>query len=701
MLCALSTVPPAAFAQSDETGPLAGTGAFEDTGTLLETIVLRGEKIGRADADASAGITVIDGDTASSAQNSDIDDIIQGQANVLANEGFRLPAIRGVDSNGGSRPSISAGAQPRIPVLVDDVPLPSNEASNITQTSTFDLDTVEIARGPQATSTGRNAIGGAIRVYTNDPVFEAEGALRVFVNDQTKAGAAFMLNQPVGDEVALRFVGEFSKGESYIDNNPAPLPSGIDPNDEELKRLRAKVLYEPEAIPGLSLLFSAERSEIEGPTEGFFDGDPDDLSVTGGAFAAVSAYEIVDQTSYSGRLTYEISDNATLVARVSQLQNDLLFADTEELLFGFLQLGATGFDKELREAEIYVQLDEIGILKQGVIGFIHAEENEDGFNDGVIAFTVDGEIENSALYGEFELSGDRLAEGLTFILGGRYEKDDRERTLVDALGVSSRGAFDESVFLPKIGLRYDLDAWTSFGYIYSEGFRGGGLDVDIGAGVFGGTVSSVVFQPEYLKQHEVYAKTTTLGGALDLSATAFYYQWEDAQIDGAASYPGSGDPALGNVPEATGKGLELAFEYRATEAWTFDGAIGFLDTEITEVAAGQADFLGLELPRAPETTASLGVRYVADNGFFASAAARYVSSHTSSINQPVIDASTLVDIGAGYDLILPNGRDLRIEAFVENLFDARDITFAETSGIGVLQKVGRPRTVTLAATMRF
>lgn len=689
MLCALCTLPPAAFAQSNQQ-------PFD-----LGTLVLRGEKIGRVAADTSTGTTVIDGEEASSVQHQDIDDIIQGQSNVLANEGFRLPSIRGIDSNGGSRPSISAGTQPRIPVLVDDVPLPSNEASNITQTSTFDLDTVEVARGPQATSTGRNTVGGAIRVYTNDPVFEHEGAVRVFVNDQTNAGLAFMLNRPLGDQVALRFVGEYANGDSYINNNPNPLPSGINPNDEELTRLRAKLLIEPADIPGLSLLFSVEDSRIKGPTEGFFDGDFADLSVTGGAFGAVSAYEIVDQTTYSARLSYTISASTTLIARYSRLDNELVFADTGEVLFGFFNLGATGFDKELEEGEVYLRFENIGILERGVLGVIHTKEDEVGFNNGTIAFDVTGEIENTGLYGEFELSADRIAEGLTFIVGGRYEEDKRFRQLIDTTGTVSRGDFDESVFLPKVGLRYELNENTSFGYTYSEGFRGGGLDVDAGAGVFGGAVSAIAFGPETLDQHEIYARTTMLNGALDLSATAFYYQFNDAQVDGAAFYPASGDPALGNVPEATGRGLELGFEYRAANGLTFNGALGLLDTEITEAGTGQAAFLGLDLPRAPSTTASIGVRYAAQNGFFASAEARYVSSHTSAINQPEIESSTIVDVGVGYDFALPSGQDMRIEAFVENLFDERHITFSELSGIGTLQKVGRPRTITIAATMRF
>jgi len=682
---------------------VAGSALAQDDRVIdLGTVLLRGDKVGRVSDDASTGISVLSGAEVNLPANSDIDDVINTQANVLANEGFKPPAIRGVDGMGGDRPAITAGAQPRIPILIDDVPIPSGEASNITQTSVWDVDTVEVARGPQATSNGRNTLGGAIRVYTNDPTFFYEGAARLSYTDQSETGLAFMANTPIiEDQLALRFTGEFTDGESYI-TNPDPLPGSFDANEETSQRLRAKLLWEPVSVPGLSMVLSAEKSDIVGPTEGFFNGDIDDLALDG-IFTFSSAYEDVEQTTYSARLTYDIGDSATVVARVSRLDSDLRFLDSGEEIFPGATLGETGFQKEMTEAEIYVQFADVGMVNRGVFGVIRSVEDEEGYNNGAaLAFDLEGKIENTGIYAELEFDGAALAPGLAFIAGGRYEIDDRARTSRDGTGtLVGTGDFEEEVFLPKLGLRYDMSDLTSVGYTYSEGFRGGGLDVDLAAPFGGAAYSAAVFSPERLKQHEIYGRADDVAGILDLKASAFYYTWEDAHVSGSATYPDSGDSALGNIPEAIGKGLELSAVYRATDSLTFNGALGLLDTEITKVGAAQAAFLGQTLPRAPETTASFGAAYQGPDGFDASLDARYVSDHVSALEQTTLDSYVVVDIATGYEVELGSGTNLRVDAFISNLFDERYQTFSEATSFGGLNKVGAPRTIGVSATVSF
>jgi len=196
---------------------------------VLNPLVVKGDKIDRSLNQTSAGTTIIDGEEANASKNQDIDDVVDAEANILANEGFSLPSIRGVDSTSGGRPSITAGSQPRTPIVVDNVALPSNESSIISELSLWDTSTVEVARGPQPTSTGtgtgtgRNAIGGAIRVFTNDPAFEQEAAARLgYFNQDGTASAAFMFNTPFADDqLALRITGELSRGESYVEYCPS------------------------------------------------------------------------------------------------------------------------------------------------------------------------------------------------------------------------------------------------------------------------------------------------------------------------------------------------------------------------------------------------------------------------------------------------------------------------------------------------
>jgi outer membrane receptor protein involved in Fe transport len=662
----------------------------------LGTLVLRGEKINRVSEDAPTSITVVDGEEAVTGSTDDIDDVLNTEPNVLADEGFQPPAIRGVDGMGGPGTALSAGSQPRIPILVDGVPLPSGDSSNSANTTVWDLDTIEIARGPQATSTGRNALGGAIRVFTNDPVFFREGALRFRFNSQQDAGIDFMINTPlIEDQLAFRLTGELTNGQSYIDNNPNPLPSGINPNDEEIARLRAKLLYEPIEVPGLSMLFLAERNRSEGPTEGLYFGNIDDLRLDNPlGFAASSNYEDVEHDVLSFQTTYDFNDNFTGVFRLSRTDNLLTFRDSEEA-FSF---GENRFDKELTEAEAYVQFQNVGIITTGVFGIIHSRETEIGSNDNaVLAFNVDGEIENTAIYGEVELDAGGMLPGLSVILGGRYEESRVERDAVSASGVPIGSAsIDDSAFLPKFGLRYDVNEDTAIGYVYSEGFRSGGLDLDILAPFFASGYSARAFGSERIRNHELYGKTTVANGALDLRASAFFYVWEDAQVPGAATYPTSGSPAIGNVPEAQGYGTELSATYRASERLTFNASLGLTQTEITEVGAGQAALQGLSLPRAPETTASLGVAYDNGKGFTAGAQARFVSERQTALLEPVMGSYTVVDVAMAYETEW-NGNPVQLNAYVNNLFDER----YETYNSGPILGAGAPQTIGASITFRF
>lgn len=681
---------------------------------MAETIIVRGDKIERGLGQSTAGTTVIGGEEASAPQNRDIDDLVDGQANVLANEGFSLPSIRGVDSTSGARPGITVGSQPRTPILVDDVATPSGDSSTISQVSLWDVSSVEVARGPQPTSTGRNAFGGAIRIYTNDPIFDLEGAARIgFFSAEGTATGAFMVNAPlVEDELALRLTGEGSLGRSYVD--VLPDPGFGDPEEERFGRLRGKLLYEPQAVDGLSILLSADYLDNERPLEGFVT-DVDALEIDDVfPFFLRSSYEEVEQLTLQIRAEHELTDNVTLVARAAYQDNELRFVDTLESFvlqspFGPIPFvsGETGFDKSQIEVEGFVQLRDIGILRRGLFGVIYNREEEDGFGENAFDFLVEGEIKNTGIYGEAEISADYLLPGLSIIAGGRVEIDDRFRDAEAPTGnPASSASFDETVFLPKVGLRYDFNETSAIGYTYAEGFRNGGVDVDLGAALQGVPgVATAAFEPEFIEQHEIYARTSLFSGRLDLSVAGFYYQWEDAQVPGASDVIDStGERLFGNVPEAIGFGGEIAASFEPTPEWRISAAVGLVETEIKDAGPNLLELEGGELPRAPNITAAGAITWMPIDGLDAIVSVSHVGSTASGLGQDELDSYTVVDLSAGYAFEV-DGTELRVDAFVTNLFDERYETFREEVspflGGGFLSAAGRPRTFGAALTARF
>ncbi|MEM8699251.1 MAG: TonB-dependent receptor, partial [Pseudomonadota bacterium] len=390
----------------------------------------------------------------------------------------------------------------------------------------------------------------------------------------------------------------------------------------------------------------------------------------------------------------------SMVGRFAFQENELLFVDTGEGFFG-IAIGATGFDKRQFEGEAYLQVQDLGILERGVFGLIHNTEIEEGFSNGTFAFALDGKIRNTGIYGEVELSGDALLPGLTVIAGGRLEIDDRTRS-TNSLGFpASDASFKETVFLPKAGLRYDVTEDVTVGYTYARGFRNGGLDVDF----FSFPVLTSVIQPEFIDQHEVFVRSSFLGDRLDVSATAFYYDWKDAQVPGSSPViDANGGRLFGNVPEAIGFGGELIAAFRPIPEVRIDGSIGLLRTEITDAGPVVPEFKGAELPRAPNVTASAGITVTPITGFEANASVSYVASTKSALGEATNDAYAVVDLSAGYEFDA-GPTSIQVEGFISNLFDERYVTFDEGLpagfGGGSLRAVGRPRTFGAAATVRF
>ena len=693
---------------------LAGTGlnfAFSDADTVLlsapsrplplQPIRVAGEKIGRTIAETASSVAVIDGEGAGRPRHRNVKSAIRPVPNVLAEAGINSPAIRGIDGGAGYGQAYTIGGQPRIPILIDGVARPFSYSYNITGGSNWDLASVEVARGPQSASTGRNAMGGAIRVYTQAPDlagFAAAARLKGATQNGTLAGAG-MVNLPfAAGQAAFRGAFELSEGKSYVRiTDLRTYPADLE--EESLRAYRGRLRLMPAAIPGLELNFGVNHSRTAGHPPGAVDGDLKQLTLAN--FALNNSYEIRQQTTYQTNTRYALNAHAELELRASRVNSEQRYVDT-------VGLGSFMLAQSELEGEALLRLEALGMLQRGVLGVIHNRAREDGVSNperrlvaffgrsfGRVGYKTDGEIDNTGLYAEAELALDRLGlpDHLTFIFGGRYEIDERKRRVKGMLRpVPVSINFSAKRFLPKLGLRYSPSHQLTLGYAYSEGFRPGGADVDL---IGGGAVS--VLRPENLRQHELYAKTSFWDDRVYLGLSAFHYEHEDAQVAGAGAVRSAlGFPMFGNVPGARGMGLELDTQIRLGRRFELSGGLGLLHTEITDAGAVLARFQGQELPRAPGVTGSLGLTYRAGNGFEAGLNTRLVGSTVSGLGQQKIDAYALLDLTAAWRMLVGLG-ELRLDAFIENVTDQHYFIYRAAT----LNSVGRPLTFGLAATFEY
>jgi outer membrane receptor protein involved in Fe transport len=224
--------------------------ALAEDATQLNEIVVRSEKFTRDLQATQSSVNVVDAAQVEALAVRDWRDASRLVGN-FAPTAFGGFVIRGVNSTGVGSGGTGTTAQ----LYVDGV------AQNATTVRTgmrglWDVEAVEVFRGPQSTVAGRNALAGAVAIRTKDPVFTWDAAARVRGGNQSTREAALMLNAPlVDDQLALRVSGEYQFLDPGFDY--ARLDTlGFDDFDQSVNNaygdVRARLLVTPTALPGFS-----------------------------------------------------------------------------------------------------------------------------------------------------------------------------------------------------------------------------------------------------------------------------------------------------------------------------------------------------------------------------------------------------------------------------------------------------------------
>lgn len=310
------------------------------------------------------------------------------------------------------------------------------------------------------------------------------------------------------------------------------------------------------------------------------------------------------------------------------------------------------------------------------------------------------DVTNYAVYGEVDFE---LTDRLTLNAGLRYDNEENTSGVVNSgevqglanpatlpiaalrpLAVAVNAAIDPFVersstadlsfdaWLPKVGVRYDLDDSLTVGAVYQRAYRAGGVSVNV--------VRQIVTElaPEYTTNYEVYARKT-LGDFGRISANAFYVDWKDQQVTVDLSTQ-QNDQVGANAGQSELYGFELEFEANVTPEFKLNGGLGYSHTEFVSfdirlpsstaglgiaVDPGALDGLeGNSFAHAPEWSAVLAGSWTRGPVFATGSINFQDESFSDTGNTRVNDARTLVNLRAGYDF----GR-VRASVFARNVFD--------------------------------
>ncbi|MEL7312009.1 MAG: TonB-dependent receptor [Pseudomonadota bacterium] len=703
LCCVLAT--PIAFAQSD---------------SELDEIVVKGTKTEQSLFEVTDSVSVVTAEEIEREPVADLYDIVERIPNVTSAFGEQGFAIRGVDQRGIG----GGGSGLTITTYVDDAPL-GNQTTFFGPTGSWDVEQIEVFRGPQSTNFGRNALAGAIYIRTRDPSFESDFRVRAEIADAdtyqlSVAGGGAL----VEDTIAVRLSADYRESEGFIDNTFLGQPA----DESELTNFRLKFLFTPsEDIRIVTTTTYAENFAGEDivpilATDNFIDEVQYDTPGREGTETYLHAINF----------NWALSD-AWAIQSITTLQNTnyLRIEDFDVSPAPIAALDRTGSDDAISQ-EFRVKYS--GERLSGALGFYYVDV-EDSFDDEFIVpasllnpaipptlliqrqSVFAQEAENFAIFGDFRYE---LTDRLSVLFGARFDEESSAETAVSTTTFvtpippgfeflrafegsdASQTAADFDAFLPKIGLQWGATESSNIALVVQRGYRAGGSELSILDG------TAVDFDPEFITNYELSTRSLLLDGRLSINANIFYADWEDQQVP---------VPIDANIPELTQtvnagqssvSGLELEFDFRVDNSLDIYGSLGhviseFEDFPLTNPVTGITSNLGgNRFPFAAEWSANVGFAKFHEWGLFYGMDVNYRDEvFTTNENEGfnVVPERTLVNARLGYDM----NDTYRVTLYARNLLDDDNIQFLNRPAVDQIgtARFGNPRQLGLRVDATF
>ena len=704
-----------ATAQTSEDNEPVAEESVRTLGAVTVTARRREENL----TDVPGSVTAIGEDVLSSLGATEIGDIQSNVPNVVLHEGDAqntVAYIRGV----GQLDSL-AFADPGVGIYLDDVYLGRAQGSFL---DVFDVERIEVLRGPQGTLYGRNTIGGAIKFVSKAPSEDPEFYAKATVGSYNQTDFAAGVSGPVaGDKLLGKAAIAYLKRDGYADNSV----DGEDDGDRDTFAWRTSLLAKPS--DKFEILFSADGSMDSPDTSrtparetsvfGLFDPNADPFKVD----ADFNGLNDLDVWGVSGRATWEISDQLSLISttayREMAYDTHLDLDATSAPLFGvFVFEDQNQFSQELQltyEADTWT-------LVSGVYYFDEEDVTESGIFGPGIAFVSnsinDQETTAYAVYGD--LSYD-VTDRLSISAGLRLTEEekafqrvqeffDAATPLVPMIGtgfrltdVDTSETFSNTS--PKFSVSYDLDEELT-GYVsVSRGFKSGGFDGRSNSGF-----EAQPFDAETLTAYEAGMKGRLAGGSVYFSAAAFLNAYEDLQVSSFTQQDGVFAALFTNAAEAQIAGFEIEGSWQASDALRVDYALGYLDAQYDEFLGENGEDVSDELTpaNAPDWTGRIGAEYRTSispsTEMVLTGAAAYRGEVYPTVSSSEVlrqEGYTLFDASIGFEFVDGRytlalvGRNLSDERYRTHGFDLSDSLGYQ------LGYYGAPRTVSLTASVRY
>ena len=614
------------------------------------------------------------------------------------------------------------GVDPGVGIYLDDVYVARPQGALL---DVFDVERIEVLRGPQGTLYGKNTIGGAIKYVSRalDPDFGGKASVTLGTYNQQDVKAS--VNVPISES---GWVARFAAANLTRDGYGENIRTGQDVSDKEIvagrftlgyigsdswsMRFTADRIDDASAVRGARMLAVNRFAPTVPPLDDRYDvrnGMPNVNDTTMNGYGLTFDFKLSEDWSLKSVSAYRESDTETNID-FDTLPN--IIADVKALYS----------DNQLSQ-EFQLNYDAGGAFT--AVGGVYWFQGEAGgtvlnnfFN---LSFgNTNGQVDTDsiAVYGEGTY---RFDDQWSMTLGGRWTSEEKtvdifNQTFRDpnfSIPLATVSDLNDSVkfnnFSPKLSVDYQFtDDLLLYG-LASRGFKSGGFNIR--ANISAVPASGRPFDDEQVTTYEFGAKASFADQTWFVNAAYFYSDYKDIQLSIFTTIPNSNPPAFfgdfTNAGAATVQGVELEVFGQFNENWVLQGNLGYLDAEYDEYISAGVNVAGAQkFTNAPNFSGALSLQYIHPMASGGEIRTRVGYTYQTKV-YPTTDLSEAIaqdDYGLWNASVIWQVNDAwKVALEGNNLADEEYRTTGyNIAALGILTGFyGAPRTVSLTASYEF
>ncbi|MBH0113809.1 TonB-dependent receptor [Novosphingobium sp. YJ-S2-02] len=672
----------------------------------INEIVVTAEKRESTAQKTPIAMTVATGDELIKNGVSDVNGLtaIAPTLGIAQNNQNTIITIRGVSSR-----DYTETGNPAVAVSIDNFYLQNGTALNV---GFFDLERIEVLRGPQGTLYGRNSTAGAINISTAKPTDQLEGSMALEYGYKNLMIAEGMLNVPLGGGFAMRGAFSVHQRDPYRDNGSLASTGGAvtkGGNDDVSQAMRLHLAYDDGGA--LTGLITGEYTHVGG-VGAVIKGIPyEDVKADGTLDIGDDRQWELDHQGFidldiknvRANLNYDFGP--VTLSYYGGYRNQRLRRDNDQDGGTAFQYGfPTDQVVETQNHELRVSTNGTGPfgMQAGLYYFWDKGDSLTNFQVHGLGGTVPFNfyefdyLTTAKSYAAFAQAYYEITPDLKIEAGARYTEEKKHQvgysdiagtyTDVDARYSGSKDTY-------HLGINWQA---TPTNLVYAKvdtGFKAGGFQ------------NGFTYGPETITAYEAGVKNRFLGNTLQVNLSAFLYDYTNLQVQ--QNDPETAISRIFNAGTARIYGGELETNWQPTMADKIDFTVAYLHARYTDFVNNGVQYADNTLPQAPDWAISGGYShdfYIGEGTLTARVQSRFQSKSYFSFRNfdtEMQDSYTKTDLMLTY--VPSDSSPFEVSAYVRNIEDTVILTTSEEAGYagGYLVQFADPRTWGARVTYRF